>query len=136
MAHWLTDKDLELFANIPETDLVELAVELDMAVPEVISPGELLDQAVERIADRARQEGLPLSRYDRDDLEDLEIVQRLALARLCDFPEDIDDLIRAGEKVFKKLYRKRRPKSQVPLLLPSFLPALARFAVDRGSGSD
>lgn len=124
----LTPDELALFANYPETDLVDLAADLDMAVPETINRGEILVHAIVSIAQIARTEGLPLSRFDRADLEALPPELLQALARLCGTDPTVKALLKLGAKVYKT-YRKQRPHSQVPMVLPMLLPALARYAL-------
>ncbi len=128
----LTEKELALFENLPETELVDLAIELDIAVGEVIERAQLLSQAIAALAQRASDQGLPFSQYDLDDLAQLDPGHRRALARHIGAPDDPAAMIKAGRKVFKR-YRRDAPNSQVPLLLPMLLPALARHvAGDEG----
>lgn len=123
----LTTEELALLRNIPEGDLVELAAELDMAVPEVIVVGELLEKVVVALTQLARREGLPFSAYDKADLEALPPEHFRALASACGSSTELRRFLKAGQKVYKT-YTKTRPKSQIPLLLPMFLPAVARHA--------
>lgn len=127
MSDLLTAAEIQLFRHVPETELVALAAELDIPVPEVISRTELLSAAVVALAQLARREGLPMSQYDRDDLEALDPDQLQALSRLCGVSGGIDALIKAGEKVYRA-YNKRRRKSPIPLFLPMLLRPLARHA--------
>lgn len=128
-----TPAELALYSNIPEGDLVELAAELDMAVPEQVIREELLTHIVVSLAQLARREGLPFSRYDKDDLEALPPEDFRALASLCGVSPDMRSFLKAGEKVYKQ-YRKQRPKSPVPLLLPTLLPSVARHARETEQG--
>lgn len=125
MLQLLTSAELALFSQVPETDLVDLAVELDIPVGETVARPELLSHVVQQLSDLARREGLPFSCYDQDDLEQLEPDHRAALARAVGTAADPRALVKAGQKVYKR-YRRLRPRSQVPLLLPMLLPALAR----------
>jgi hypothetical protein len=127
MPDLLTKRELALFDRIPEIDLAELSLELDIPVSEGTGLGELLGAAVLRLADLAREGGLPWSDYDRDDLQALDPGELAALARLCGTAADVDSLIRSGRKVYRR-YTNRRAPSQVALLLPMLLPPLARFA--------
>ncbi len=130
----LTDSELSNFSALPETDLVDLAIELDIPVGETIDRAELLSQAIRSLAALARREGLPLSRYDRDDIEDLDPDHRRALGRLLDAGGDTASILRAGRKVFKR-YTRNAPKSQIPLFLPMLLPALARHVASGNASS-
>jgi len=122
-----TPEEMSMFRQIPEGDLVELACELDMAVPEVVNRRELLDHIVVALTQLARREGLPFSSYDRDDLEALPPDHFRALASACGVTPDMKAFLKAGQKVYKG-YRKTRANSPIPLLLPTFLPAVARHA--------
>ena len=121
----LTRQDLEMFERIPELDLVDLAVELEITVPETIDRAALIQQSIRAIIERAKNEGLPFSEYDREDLQVLSRIDLIALARLCGTESTVDALIKKGRKVYK-VYNKSRARSQVPLLLPMLLPALLR----------
>ncbi len=132
MTERLTDTEWGFLHAMPEQDLVELAVELDLLVPERIEARALLEECLPLLLDRARVEGLPFSRYDLEDLAELPDAHRRAIARLQGLADDAspDRIVRAGEKVYRT-YQKLRPRSAVALLLPSLLPALARLASER-----
>lgn len=125
----LSPEETRMLANIPEADLIDLAAELDMAVPEEIQRVSLLEEIIERVAQLGRREGLPLSDYDRDDLEALPQQHQRALADLMGAPANIAGMLKSGKKVYKT-YRKTKPNSQVALLLPMLLAPLARFAAE------
>lgn len=127
--------EIAMLRNVPEDDLVALAAELDIAVPAAVQREQLVAAAVVALAQLARREGLPLSDYDRDDLEALPASQLRALASLCGVDPSVDALLKSGARVYK-VYRRRKPGSQVALLLPMLLPALARHAeVEEGPAS-
>src|SRR5690606_10461169 len=98
----------------PEQDLVEIAAELDLLVPERIEARTLIEECMPLILDRARAEGLPFSRYDLDDIEALSAPHRGAIARLQGLSDAASParIVRAGEKVYKT-YLKTRPQSAV-----------------------
>lgn len=125
----LSTEESQVLANIPEGDLIDLAAELDLAVPEEIQRVALTEAILGRLADLGEREGLPLSDYDRDDIEDLPVEHRQALAKLMGTPADVAGMLKAGKKVYRS-YRKTRPRSQVALLLPMFLGPLARFVAE------
>lgn len=132
MPDFFSFEELAMFANIPEEDLVELAAGLGLSVPAEVDRPALLEAIVVNIAHRARREGLPLSNYDRPDLEALPPEDLRALAKLCGTRPTVDSLLKMGRKVYRR-YRRERPKSQVPLMLPMLLAPLARYA--RRSGN-
>ena len=123
----LTPTERQILGNIPESELAELAAELSIAVPDRIDGPTLATQCIVALAQLARTEGLPLSRYDQADLEDLDPNELQALAELCGFPTDIPGMLKSGSKVYKT-WRRSRPRSPIALLLPSFLAPLARYA--------
>ncbi|MCB9758641.1 MAG: hypothetical protein H6739_02275 [Alphaproteobacteria bacterium] len=127
MSFALTDAEYQPLELLAEVDLADLAIELDMIPDEVIDRRGLLDELVPRLLDRARAEGLPFSKYDADDLEELPTEHRAALARCMGWPAEVTAMLKAGGRVYK-VYRKSRRNSQIPLLLPILLKPLARWA--------
>lgn len=130
MSAALTPSELALFANIPEGDLVELAADLDLSIPEVIDRATLLGQAIVAMAQLGRTKGLPLSPYDRDDLEALPAEHLQALCRLCGTSGTIDALLKSGRRSYKAY--KDSPMAPIPMMLPMLLPAIARYAHQTG----
>jgi hypothetical protein len=130
MSAALTPDELALFVNIPEGDLVELAADLDLAIPAVIDRRTLLEQAVVAMAQLGRTKGLPLSPYDRDDLEALPPEHLRALCALCGTAANVDALLKSGRKSYKAY--KDSPMAPIPMMLPMLLPAIARYAHQTG----
>ena len=126
----LTPTELAVCENLPEDSLIELAAELNLLIPESISRSALLADAIERIAALARREGLPFSRYDRDDLEALPKAHMEALARLCGSRPTINGMLKGGQKVYKT-YMRQRPQSPIAMMLPMLLIPLARYAAEQ-----
>lgn len=128
----LTDEEWAFLSAIPEQDLVEMAVDLDILVPREIDRRALIERCLPMILERAQQEGLPFSKYDRDDLAALPPEHLAAIARLQGLDEgaSVGKVLRAGRKVYKT-YQKTRPGNAIALLLPSLLPALARVAAEQ-----
>ena len=125
----LNDADYAFLERIPEPDLVDAAADLGLAVPETIDRRELMDRMLTAIIQRAHDEGLPFSKYDKDDLEALDADERAAIATLQGLRSDasVRAMLKAGQKVYK-WYRKVRPNNPVALLLPTLLPYIARAA--------
>ena len=127
-----------MFQNVPEDELVDLAIDLDVPVPEEIDLEGMLSQVVQNLASLGEREGLPFSRYDKEDLEQLSDEERNAIARLngvdpnASASAQIAGLLKTGGKIYK-LYRKTKPKSQIPMYLPMLLGPLARHLVDGSS---
>lgn len=126
MSASLTPEELAHFANIPEGDLVELAADLDLTIPEVIDRATLLSQAVVALAQLGRTRGLPLSPYDRDDLAGLPPAHLSALCALCGTATSVDALLKSGRRSYKAY--KDRPMAPIPMMMPMLLPAIARYA--------
>ena len=133
----VTDADWPTLANIPEDDLVDMAAELSILVPAKIDRRTIIDKCIWAILERAGEEGLPFSKYDRFDLEDLPPAHLQALGATCGVSGEVtpDAMIKAGRKVYKRLQKSRKP-SAVALLLPTLLPIVARTAAQlRQSGN-
>ncbi len=129
MAFQLTDQEYRLVESLPEEDLVDLAVELDIPVGEAIDRRSVLDLCVVGFGDLARREGLPFSDYDRDDLELLPAAHRAALARRLGVSDSVSAILKSGRKLYK-VYRRSRERSQVPMVLPALLGPLCRHLAE------
>ncbi|MFH1464839.1 MAG: hypothetical protein ABIO70_10685 [Pseudomonadota bacterium] len=129
MAFQLNEEEYRLIAALPEEDLVDLAVELDIPVGEAIDRRDVLALCVRGLAQLAKREGLPFSEYDREDLESLPPTARDALARRLGVAPEVGAILKAGRKVYRT-YTRQRPRSQVPLVLPSLLGPLCRFLAE------
>ncbi len=123
----LSPEELSHLELLPEADLAELAIEMDLIPEAEIDRRALVEALIPRLYEQAVGEGLPLSKYDRDDLVALPAADRRALAAAMGWPDDVDAMLKRAARVLRT-YRKHRPKSQVRLLLPILLPALARYA--------
>ena len=71
MPNFIRNEDFHLIQAIPERDIVEMAVDLDILVPEKIDRVDMIERCILAILERGRSEGLPFSHYDKDDLETL-----------------------------------------------------------------
>ena len=130
MTFQLTEAELASLSLIQDRDLADLAADLDLIPDEVIDRRALLEAVIPRLLDLAEREGLPFSKYDAEDLEALPPRHREALARRMGWRTSVGAMLRGGKRVYK-VYRNERPSSQVPVMLPSVLPILARFAAER-----
>jgi hypothetical protein len=126
----LSDTEFAGFQMLPEADLADLAVELEIVPESDIDARGLLSALVVRILERAKSDGLPFSKYDRDDLEALPEHHRKALADAMGWPTEIKSMLKQGGKVYKE-YRKVRRNSQVAVMLPLLLGAVARHAYEK-----
>jgi hypothetical protein len=127
MSALIREQDLELIRKIPELDLVELAVDLDILVPAQINRTELMERCLYGIVERAKSEGLPFSKYDLGDLQALRQADLEAIGRLLQVKRPItaEKVLKKGLRVYK-YYRKNRPNNATALLVPTLLPLIAR----------
>ncbi len=123
----LTDREVQGLDYLPDKDLADWAVDLDLVPEEEIDRRGLVEELVPRLLELARREGLPFSKYDTQDLEELPVDHRQALARAMGWKHDTRSMVKAGEKIWR-IYRKNRPGSAIPLMVPVLLRPLARFA--------
>ena len=126
----LSDAEFAGFEMLPDSELADLAIELDMIPGAEIEPRRLLSDIIGRILDLAQAEGLPFSKYDQEDLENLPREHFQALARAMGWPENVNGFLKKGRKVYK-YYQKHHRRSQVAIMLPLLLGALARHAYEK-----
>lgn len=127
----LTPAERELIDRIPAPDLEELAIELDLLLDQDYDRDAVIERCIVALLERARDEGLPLTRYDAYDLEQLPHEDLRALAELIGARAsgrgDVPKVIKACARTVKR-YTRDRPRSAVALLLPTLLRPLARAA--------
>lgn len=128
MTSMFTPEERAMLARMPENDIVELAAELGVTVPAVIKREELMERVVAELARHARVHGLPLSHYDKEDLQALSSIELSGLAHLVGVSATVPDLLKAGKRAYKA-FSKRKVTSPIPLMVPSLLAPLARYAV-------
>jgi hypothetical protein len=129
MAGFLTDDEFDRLARLPEEDLVNLAIALDVSVPEHLDMRALLDLCAVAFCARGP---LPFSKYDADDLEALPPDLLAAIAALQGVRGSVS--VAAVLKVGKVAYRPYETKTMhpVPMMLPMMLHAVARAAIAMG----
>lgn len=132
MPSFFTASERTMLANMPENDIVELAAELSVSVPETIQREELMQKVIVELARHVRVNGLPLSRYDADDLEALSPVELAGLARMVGVSASVPELLKAGKRAYKA-YRNRKATSPIPLMVPTLLAPLARYAASKST---
>ncbi len=129
----LTDQEMELLRRIAqaqEEDLVGFCIEMDQIPGEHFSIDDFVDTLFDGLVDMARTEGLPLTKYDADDLSRFDERQLAGFSAALGVranPADgkakiIGNLIAKMRKVGRRL----PSKSQIPIFLTYFLPALVR----------
>jgi hypothetical protein len=119
---------------------VALLAELDLVLPSPpFDRRALLDRAVPAIVARARSEGgLPFSKYDLDDLRELDPARLGAIARLQGLgpaatPEAI---LKVGDRVYRARAKTRPSRDGYAFMVPILLGPIARCALRAGSASD
>jgi len=129
----LTLEELDLLrrvSEVQEEDVVGFCIELDLFPHEDFKIDDVVDQVFERLVERAQTEGLPISKYDAEDLA------RFGRNELASFAAALgvrvkatasrDEVIDALVRGMRRTCRKLPKKSQIPLFLTYFLPALVR----------
>ena len=97
----LTEAEWDMVKHLPELDLVDLAAELELIPPAEIDRRTLVVQCVMRMVVLARAEGLPFSKYDREDLDALDPEQLAVLAGLLGTRTSVRAVLASGQKTWK-----------------------------------
>lgn len=130
----LAEREMELLrrvAQVQEEDLVSFCIEFDLVPDEPFRVDDVVDRVFEALVDRARVEGLPISRYDAEDLSGFAPGPLAAFAAGLgvktrpgdDSADIIADIVLRMRRATRRLPR----NSQIPFFLPYFLPALVRY---------
>jgi hypothetical protein len=129
----LTDDEMDLLrrvADAQEADLVGFCIELDQVPGESFSIDDFVAPVFEGLVAMARSEGLPLTKYDADDLSRFDERQLAAFANALGVRANPGDgkasIIGSLVSKMRKVGRKLPSKSQIPIFLTYFLPALVR----------
>jgi len=125
-----SDQERAMLVQIPEADLLELCTELDSVAPSDIVPIPLLEALLPSLVDTLRVRGVPLSRYDKDDIEELPGEELAALSKLLGLPaqSSVRKVLKAGQKVYK-VWERDYPNSAIALLLPVLLRPVLRHTL-------
>ena len=127
MSPFFNASERAMLANLPENDIVELAAELSVSVPAIIQREDLMQRVIVELARHVRVHGLPLSRWDEDDLHALSPEELAGLARLVGVSASVPELLRAGKRAYKT-FKNRKSTSPIPLMIPTLLAPLARYS--------
>ena len=119
-----------MLSGLPVAELVALARDLDRPVASDLPLPELAKEIVLGYAALAQTEGLPISRYDADELAALALPELEGLARLCGVAPSVEALCASGSRAWKNR-EKRHASPLVALHLPLFLTPLARYGAGR-----
>ncbi len=133
MSSPLTDTEMDLLRRIAEAqepELVGFCIEMDQIPGEHFSIDDFVAPLFDGLVDMARSEGLPLTKYDADDLSRFDERQLAAFANALGVRANPGDGKAAiiGNLVSKmrRVGRRLPSKSQIPIFLTYFLPALVR----------
>jgi len=129
----LTEDELALLHRIAEAqeeEMVSFCIELDLVPDEPFSIDAVMPKLFEKLLEMARGDGLPLSKYDADDLSRFDQRQvgmfAAALGVKINAKHGKDQVISALIGKMKRVTRRLPRRSQIPMMLPYFLPALVR----------
>ncbi len=135
MAFELTHAEWKLLSSLPTNDLVQLAGELNILIPSYINRKSLLGRCVPLIVERGRKMGgLPLSKYDKDDVEALNREQLAALAALQGIRgrPTVAAVLRVGARVHKASQKASMGNDPVAYMVPILLGPIVRHAMELG----
>ena len=124
---FITDQDWRLLQFVEENELVSLAAELDICAPMQIDARALWEQCVVAIAARAKSDGVPLSKYDHEDVAALTPSQLQTLAGLQGSRATVSAILKAGARAYRR-YERSRPSNPIALHTPSLLAPILRAA--------
>ncbi len=121
---------LQRVAEVQEEEVVNFCIDLDIVPEEPFRVEQVVERVVEALAERAGREGLPISKYDIEDLRKFSAAELNTLARGLGLRPNAnhgpEQLIATIVKGSRKAHRKLPRRSQIPLMLTYFLPALIR----------
>ncbi|MFT7521329.1 MAG: hypothetical protein ACI9MC_003480 [Kiritimatiellia bacterium] len=128
----IRDDELALIELVTDEDILALAADLDLLLDAQVQRRSLVERCILALLDRAQDEGLPFSKYDEQDLEDLPTDRLHALGELMGIRGKITvrTVLKSGIRTYRK-YQKNRPNSPTAMLLPSLLGPLTRAAAER-----
>ena len=128
----VTDAEWESLARLPVRELLELAADLDLLAPAVVDERVLIEQCLPVLVAWIKEHGLPVSKYDKEELENLPKRHLHALGRLVGVEKvSVQRLIRDGTRLANKLGKTKQYESVV-MMLPMLLTAIARYVDRRG----
>ena len=129
----ITTEELELFLRVTEIEEAEVAsfcIELELIPDDPFVIHDLIDPIFDRLVERATTEGLPISKYDAEDLSQFQLAELTAFARALGVRvnpnHSSDAVIAAIVGKMKRVCKKLPKRSVIPLMVTYFLPALVR----------
>jgi hypothetical protein len=131
MSFELTPSEIKRLELVPNKEFADLAADLSLIPDADIDRKRLIEALIPGLLRLGHHEGLPFSKYDAEDLDNLPTRHREALASAMGWSSSTRAMLKAGGRVYKT-YSKERMTSQVPIMLPLLLPILARHADEVG----
>lgn len=125
----LNDEEWHILQGIPREDVVELAICLDMAPSKEVDARQLLGMCIPRLLRLLQERGVPLTRYDAADLEELAPDERATLGRIMGLTGSTSTraLLRSGARA-SKTYQREPALQPVVYMLASLWRPLLRHA--------
>ena len=136
-AFTLTDSEWELVANVPVSDLVALAADVDVVVPQGANRRALVEACVPRMLARGRAETLPLVQVRQGRRRGtIHHSARAALAEIQGLSAgaSVSKILSVGQRAWRALQKKGQKESPFGYMVPLLLEPLTRHAVAEGLG--
>jgi hypothetical protein len=135
MSFQLTDLEWSMLRKVPVEELIELAADLAVLIPEGADRRTLIESSVPRIVDRGRQEHLPFSKYDLDDLKALSQAQLDTLGDIQGVrkPASVRSVLRVGQRAYKARQKNRMGSDPFAYMIPILLTPILRCAMQARS---
>jgi hypothetical protein len=135
MTFELLDEEWELVRRVPVDDLIMLAAALDIVLPAEIDARALVGHCIPRLVAHARRGGLPFSKYDLDDLQELspDHLQVLAVIQGLRPNAGVNEVLKVGERVYRSLQGGRNGLHPIAYMVPILLTPTLRCAQAGGS---
>lgn len=132
MTFSLRQDEWALLERVPREDLIQFVAELDMIIPAgEIDRRALFELAVPKVVARVREEGIPLTKYDREDLEALAPNELTALCTLVGVRRpSVSGLMKAGAKAYKSRQKVKQGSDPYAYMIPILLTSVIRCAME------
>jgi len=127
-----TEPEWTAIRSLPVDDVIQLATHLDLAPPEDIDKRQVLERCIPRLVDRLQRDGIPLTKYDTEDIQALTEPQRRAMGRLLGLrgTPSARSILRSGVKV-TRAYQKQVLNDTIPYMTPILLGPIIRLTLVR-----
>jgi hypothetical protein len=132
MTFSLQPDEWTLLENVAREDLIQFVADLDVIIPAgEIDRRALFELAIPKVVARIRAEGIPLTKYDREDLEALSTDELGALCTLAGVRRPtVSGLMKAGVKVYKTRQKVKQGSDPYAFMIPMLLAPVIRCAME------